>query len=291
MGHVYNITRVLLPFNFSNLSLNTLKIAIEICKRHNASLTVIHVVPNRHPALTAASGIVANMNPARTVAEMKVRIDGLTKEIRANHDLSVTGIVTAGNPAESICRWAAEWRSNLIVMGMGAGEKFLKVLFGSVTEEVVRKASCPVLTVPAGATHTVFKKILFPVREGIDAVDKYLHARPFVRLCHAWVLVDGITSSYGYSAFSKLNESIDKVIDVASNDAVNCTNNVKHTSDLAAEVLHSADLKKPDLIVITATNDRSIRRFAMKAYTARIINRSEVPVLCVQPAALASRFG
>ena len=47
----YKIKKVLVPIDFSTVSLNALETAIAICKRQLATLTLIHVVENTYVLL------------------------------------------------------------------------------------------------------------------------------------------------------------------------------------------------------------------------------------------------
>jgi nucleotide-binding universal stress UspA family protein len=52
-----------------------------------------------------------------------------------------------GEPAEEIIRFAKEENVDMIVMGTHGRTGFSRLLMGSVTEQVVRGAPCPVLTI------------------------------------------------------------------------------------------------------------------------------------------------
>jgi nucleotide-binding universal stress UspA family protein len=54
-----------------------------------------------------------------------------------------------GDPAAEIIRAAQETGAELIVMGTHGRTGLQRLLMGSVAEQVLRKASCPVLTVKA----------------------------------------------------------------------------------------------------------------------------------------------
>src|SRR5687767_6480194 len=60
-------------------------------------------------------------------------------------------VVASGTPATAILHHAAETRTDLVVLGTHGRTGFERLMLGSVTEKVVRRASCPVLTVPRGA--------------------------------------------------------------------------------------------------------------------------------------------
>ncbi|MDH3659756.1 MAG: universal stress protein [Alphaproteobacteria bacterium] len=64
-------------------------------------------------------------------------------------DCSFEQSARPGNPVDEILRRADETDANLIVMVTEGRHGFLDALRGSTTEQIVRRASCPVLTVPA----------------------------------------------------------------------------------------------------------------------------------------------
>ncbi|MHC1791739.1 universal stress protein [Solidesulfovibrio sp.] len=61
--------------------------------------------------------------------------------------VSVKGIVLAGYPAEEILAAATEHNVDMIVMGTHGRTGIDRIIFGSVAENVVKSALCPVLTV------------------------------------------------------------------------------------------------------------------------------------------------
>jgi nucleotide-binding universal stress UspA family protein len=63
------------------------------------------------------------------------------------HAKRVTRSVIRGTPFVEIVRYAREQNVDLIVMGTHGRTGLEHALIGSVTEKVVRKAPCPVLTV------------------------------------------------------------------------------------------------------------------------------------------------
>lgn len=60
----------------------------------------------------------------------------------------MTPAVLVGDPFAELIRYANEHAIGMIVMGTHGRRKITQILMGSVAERVVRKAPCPVLTVP-----------------------------------------------------------------------------------------------------------------------------------------------
>jgi nucleotide-binding universal stress UspA family protein len=81
----------------------------------------------------------------------------------------VEAMIREGSASSEILSQAADIKADLLVMGTHGRSGFERLLLGSVTEKVLRKATCPVLTVPqrhpdaVPATPVLFKRILCPV--------------------------------------------------------------------------------------------------------------------------------
>jgi nucleotide-binding universal stress UspA family protein len=62
-------------------------------------------------------------------------------------DIKVRTKVINGKPAYEIVNLADEEKADIIVIATHGESGWQKFLFGSVTEKVIRMASCPVLTI------------------------------------------------------------------------------------------------------------------------------------------------
>ena len=85
----------------------------------------------------------------------KLRGDTLNAFSRAAAaGIDVDALVEVGTPATCIVETATRAHASLVVMGTHGASGFEHLVLGSVTEKVVRKAPCPVLTVPPRAQAT-----------------------------------------------------------------------------------------------------------------------------------------
>jgi universal stress protein A len=138
-----NYKRIVVPIDFSELSLATLKYAIDFAKTHRAEILLLHVIePITHTRyIPDVKQLVEQQraDAAEHLAELenrtKRRIPGCRAEIRF------------GVPYEMISKAAKHYRADLIIMATHGFTGLHHLLVGSVAERVVRFASCPVLTV------------------------------------------------------------------------------------------------------------------------------------------------
>jgi nucleotide-binding universal stress UspA family protein len=153
------ITRILCPVDFSEASAHAVEHAVAMARWYNASISALHVYT---PPFMPVPGLPA--------VEDRVPEDEL-KRVREQTAACFAGgagvaldvRVEVGHAARHILDCAAALPADLIVMGTHGASGFEHLLLGSVTEKVLRKAQCPVLTVPprAQARSTLpFKQVL-----------------------------------------------------------------------------------------------------------------------------------
>jgi nucleotide-binding universal stress UspA family protein len=143
-----DLRRILVPTDFSKHSQNALQYAMAFADKFGAELHLLHVVQDL--ALFVPDTVAGTPPVVPPVAQLTAAVrEGLLRVIRENglERFTVCPEVREGTPFYEIVRFAKEKDVDLIVMGTHGRSGLAHVLLGSVTEKVVRKAPCPVLTV------------------------------------------------------------------------------------------------------------------------------------------------
>jgi len=146
-------TRLLCPVDFSDPSLAALKLAGSLARESGSALTVLHVIewPWPEPPAPAAAGLPPAQAEAlaeyRRYAEKSamMRLEGLTPELAFGESAPVR-LLRHGKAYVEILRLAAEESADLIIIGVHGRNLLDMTAFGSTTNQVVRQATCPVLT-------------------------------------------------------------------------------------------------------------------------------------------------
>lgn len=175
-------TQILCPTDFSEASVRPLTYAAALARWYGARLTVLHVVPTfdlipvRSPSLDGAFQMIEPPSRDQIMAELRQAVD-----VSGAGGESTALATETGDPAKAIVDCAADIGADLIVMGTHGRGGFERLVVGSITEKVLRKAPCPVLTVPphapAGLPAEVrFKTILCPMDFSPAAMQAYGYA-------------------------------------------------------------------------------------------------------------------
>jgi universal stress protein A len=143
-----DLRRILVPTDFSKHSHNALTYAVAFADKFGAELHLLHVVQDL--ALFIPDNVVGSPPVTPPVDQLTAAVrEALQRLIRDNglERFRVCPEVREGTPFYEIIRCAREKDVDLIVMGTHGRSGLAHVLLGSVSEKVVRKAPCPVLTV------------------------------------------------------------------------------------------------------------------------------------------------
>ena len=143
------LNRILVPTDFSDFSKPAVQYACAIAARFGSEVHLLHVVPD--PAMLVPEAA------AFSVESMQAQAQSMAKDAAAQLELlpgdgwdngkPIIREVRVGTAFLEIIEYAREKDVDLIVIGTHGRSALMHILMGSVAERVVRKASCPVLTV------------------------------------------------------------------------------------------------------------------------------------------------
>ena len=133
---------ILHPTDFSDCANHAFELACAVARDRGARLLLLHVI-----LPPAAHGEVVARRQAPNYYD---ELWNALRAMRPTHgEIPIDHRLEEGDPAEVILRVAQESASGLIVLGTHGRTGVSRLLMGSVADEVVRKAACPVLTIRA----------------------------------------------------------------------------------------------------------------------------------------------
>lgn len=143
-----DLHRILVPTDFSKFSEAALKYAAAFADKFGAEIHLLHVAQDL--ALFIPDMVTVTPPLVPTIEQItSAATEAFERLVRENHleKFTIHRAVREGPPFSEIVRYAKEKEIDLIVMGTHGRGALAHMLLGSVTEKVVRKAPCPVLTV------------------------------------------------------------------------------------------------------------------------------------------------
>jgi nucleotide-binding universal stress UspA family protein len=160
------IRRILCPVDFSEPSTRALEHAVRVASFFDATVHVLHVVPTMFDAIEPV--LIAPADAPEGPRERAAHeLAAFVEPFREWH-VPIETSVCLGSPARDIEAAAAALPADLVVMGTRGRGGVARLVFGSVTERVMHRVSCPVLAI--GARQTLppdappYRRILCPTK-------------------------------------------------------------------------------------------------------------------------------
>lgn len=142
-----SIRRILVPVDFSLVSLHALSFATRQARESGAEILLLHVLD---PILTQREFLTPKMRTLKAEArrEIRQRLTSLAKRRVTGDKVRAESWILDGEPGAVINEAADKGGCDLIIMGSVGRKGIGRFLLGSVAETVLREATCPVTIVP-----------------------------------------------------------------------------------------------------------------------------------------------
>jgi len=143
------LEKILVPTDFSEFSMPALTYGCAMAARFDAALHLLHVCPDAAMLVPEVGGLGSAGLLEQAEAFEKSAMDQLEKLPPGNWENNhpIVRTTRVGSPFYEVIQYAKTNDIDLIVIGTHGRSGLMHLLMGSVAENIVRKAPCPVLTV------------------------------------------------------------------------------------------------------------------------------------------------
>lgn len=287
-----NVDQILFPVDFSEDSKMVFPVAVDLAKRFDATLHVLHVM--RPMALPVWPMVDAGQNDELRQSALK-RCDEQVREFTS--DARTEYHVVEGTPRDEIHRFADEHEVDLLTLSTHGRSGIKRFVMGSTAERLVRTAPCNVLVVrPPLAGLSDLKKILvatdfsknseLAVREAMDL------AKPETTVLLAHV-VEELDAAIGHvmqgEGLLNVNEQIrlgaQRQLEDFRDETIGADAPVEFRIGdgvPSAGIAQLAADEAVDLVVIASKGHSSVMRFLLGSTAERVVRLAPCSVWVVR---------
>jgi len=167
---------ILIPIDFSQHSLSAARTGCFIAKKCDAIIHLVHVVkaPEDWEILSDAQQN-QNLEIKNKITEAEEAAKKYT-QFPIFESVTVIPRVFGGVPYKAILEYAADYKTDLIVMGAHGMSESSHLFLGSTAQKVIRDAACLVLSVKKNFKPLSLNRILFASDFSEDGVKKSIKA-------------------------------------------------------------------------------------------------------------------
>lgn len=152
-----NVKQILVPTDFSAPAAVAFAYGRELANHFGSTLHVLHIAQRDSPDSFVAPtpGQTDRGHWENTEDGARRQLEALVSDPDETAPATVTRVVSAASAGVAIVAYAKAHRIDAIVMGTHGRSGVARLVMGSVAEEVVRLATCPVLAVKRPAASLV----------------------------------------------------------------------------------------------------------------------------------------
>jgi len=295
-----NIDTILFPTDFSSVAEGAFAHAAHLALRTGATIHVFNVhSPEEGDAENPMEFLPVEPVEGTQVAEatpQRVEVKTATQE---RGTVSVVYIQTdSSSPTEAINNHARTHDVDLVVMGTHGRKGVNRLLSGSVTEEVVRQAPCPVFTVLAGEderTPPTIDRVLAPVDLSEQSPSVVDHAAGLSEAYAAPLDLLHVVEEAAYPTvygIDPLTPSLPDVQDRAREALETLAARIDIGTDMvhahvlsgyaARDIVEFAEENASDLIVMATHGRTGLERFLIGSVAEKVVRRAPCPVFTIK---------
>jgi nucleotide-binding universal stress UspA family protein len=285
-----SVRRILFPTDFSKGAATAFPQAVYLADWHDAELHIVNVMPPNGEAEEALPAPVDTLRDwIGTSSPLAKAIEGLTIIQRQ---------VESEAPPERLVAYAEDQDVDLVVMGTHGRRGVRRMLLGSVTEEVIRRAPCPVYTIQADvddAPDQAVRRVLVPVDFSEASETAVQHAvevaKTYGAEVHLLHVVEEVVypSAYGVEPALFPSDEVVARVEKTLGEMARSDLGYEHVQVAATigyapmTILDYVQENEIDLVVIATHGRAGLDRMLLGSVAERVIRQSPVPVFVVKP--------
>ncbi|MEP0773740.1 MAG: universal stress protein [Acidobacteriota bacterium] len=296
------VEKVVCPTDFSPCASHALELAVLVARSFGAELHVLHAVvlhaedphnPAHHlPNLEEVQALLERTAASALARDIAPHADGVLRILQVQRRAPFAG--------EAILGYAEEIGADLIVMGTHGRRGLAHVLLGSVANEVVRGAPCPVMTVrtrPEGSHLAAIERILVPIdfsgaSETALATARDLAVQWTASLDLLHVIEETVMPAFyaaGVTSLLQLHPEIrtrcqaemQRRLAQLADASLTVATHVRE-GRAAQEIVAFAEERESDLIVLATASRSGVERLLLGSVAEKVVRLAPCPVLVVR---------
>lgn len=277
--------KILVPVDFSKFSKYAVETAVQIAKKSNSEIVLIHVVEPIKFASVKMSGVVS---PSYSLDNSKLK-DEAVKEAQPKLDAYVATVKSEGIEVDGIVsthskglymdiETITEFGADLIIIGTKGEKDFVdEMLIGSNTLKVIQEAKCPVLVIREKPAAHGFKNVVYATHFAETDKTTFDELIEFAYPEGAHLHLVSVVTKSDFREGKELTALKDKMVEEF--------NVPKHSYFIypdvkpAEGIVNAASYLNADLIVLPNKGKKGIELWVKGSVTENLLKKTTLPVL------------
>jgi nucleotide-binding universal stress UspA family protein len=272
-----SINSILVPVDFTKVSANAFRYALRLADSLDASIDLLHAVPQDDGSLISMSLAAQQVHIAEErletfFTEGVTAVSGMLQHVPA-----ISPFVVIGGIRVAIRQHVTTEENNLIVMGTHRDTDNVEQFFGTNTSMLVNNAPCPVLVVPEDFPFQPLQSICYAT--DLTHLDAF-KAGHLLRTLRAFQpRLDFVHVKIGEGKKTSFNMDLLREVFDRPDTGLDTRFHVLEDDDVAEGIFDFAEKTKADLVVMHRPHHSWLSRLFGKSNTRDAVLEATVPLL------------
>lgn len=272
--------RILVPYDFSKVSEHALDFACQIADKEASEIMLLHVI--EHPTADSYKTLgIQDMDPMEQlyIKKMYETVQSKLSDVvsAAKYtDEKITTKIQLGNPFNTIIDQVTDENASLLVVGTDGSDGLNEFFVGSNAEKIVRKATCPVITVQNKCELEPIEKIVFASDFQHTDDDFVTQLKDLQKTFEAQLNIVKINTPASFTSTRHDKKQMEEF--VAKYSIENCTIDIYNYKNEEDGIVLYAEDAGADMIALGTHQRKGVGHFLAGSIAEDVVNHSQIPV-------------
>jgi nucleotide-binding universal stress UspA family protein len=271
--------RILVPTDFSEHAEDALKVAVQIAKKNDSEIIVLHMLELPHQMNDA---ILGGASIPETMLFMK-KANEMLDEISSRPYLDgipVTEIVKMDKPIHGITQVSKDYDVDLIIMGSHGSSGVEELLIGSNTEKVVRNSEIPVLIIKKDISNFNVSNIVFASDFSAETKKPFEKLLNFTKFFEAKIHLVTICTPNSFKPTHVIEKAMKDF--VTEFNITNYTTQIYNDTNIEKGIINFANSINADIIGMCTHGRTGFAHFFNGSISEGLVNHAVRPVITLK---------
>lgn len=272
--------KILVPYDFSEVAEHALDFACQIADKAQSEIMLLNVIEHPTPDSFKTMGI-QNEDPMEQlyIKKMYEMVQEKLTEVvtKAKYaDDMITTKIQLGNAFNTIIDQITEESVSLLLVGTEGAEGLNEFFVGSNAEKIVRKSSCPVISVREKSELEPIEKIVF-ASDFMNTDDDFIaQLKELQNMFEAQLNIVKINTPASFTSTRHDTKQMDEF--VKKYNIENYTTEIYNYKNEEDGIVYYAEDINADMIALGTHQRRGVGHFLAGSIAEDVVNHSKVPV-------------
>lgn len=268
--------RILVPVDFSEYSVEALKVAAQIARKNNFEIILLHLLELPHQV----SGDFGNSSSIPEIIYFKNKAIEKLEELMDSvflQGIEVFESIEFKKVDEGIIDASTKNNADLIVMGSHGTSGFNELLVGSNTEKIVRHSKVPVLVIKKGVKEFKANNFVFASDFAKETRKPFRKMLEFAKLFDSKLFLVTICTPGSFKTTMATEKTMEDFI--AHFDIDNYSTHIFNDTNIESGIVNFANSVNADLIGVCTHGRTGLAHFYNGSISEDLVNHTVKPVI------------